>query len=188
MAHSGKVQPASVKIAFVIRIPTLLAAVLALALAIGGLARAQARYGHAPAGGPPAGGYHASPFHGPSPGPRPGSERPPFDYRPSYGPGPPPPESRGEARPYAAPRGPEPIVGWRAAPEPPPGPSPRLGRMASLGWVIERIRRRSPGRQLDAEIISIGGRPAYRVIWFTVHGRRVDYLVDAFSGAILNGP
>ena len=31
------------------------------------------------------------------------------------------------------------------------------------------------------------GRPVYRVFWLTVHGRRVDYLVDAQTGVILNG-
>jgi uncharacterized membrane protein YkoI len=59
--------------------------------------------------------------------------------------------------------------------------------MASLGWVIERIQHRSPGRQLDAEIDYLGGRPVYRVLWVTAQGRRVDYLVDAATGVILSG-
>jgi uncharacterized membrane protein YkoI len=59
--------------------------------------------------------------------------------------------------------------------------------MASLGWVIERIQHRSPGRQLDAEIDYLAGRPVYRVLWVTAQGRRVDYLVDAATGVILSG-
>jgi len=54
--------------------------------------------------------------------------------------------------------------------------------------VIERLQRRSPGRQLDAEINYMDGRPVYRVIWLTVRGRRIDYIVDATTGAILAGP
>jgi uncharacterized membrane protein YkoI len=59
--------------------------------------------------------------------------------------------------------------------------------MASLGWVIESIRRLSPGRQLDANVDYMDGRPVYRVRWLTVHGRRMDYLVDAETGVILSG-
>ena len=59
--------------------------------------------------------------------------------------------------------------------------------MASLGWVIESIRRRTPGRQLDAEVAMVGGRPVYHVLWITPQGRRMDYIVDAQSGAILSG-
>jgi uncharacterized membrane protein YkoI len=59
--------------------------------------------------------------------------------------------------------------------------------MASLGWVIESIQRRSPGRQLDADVAYMDGRPVYRVRWLTVHGRRMDYLVDAETGVIISG-
>ena len=103
----------------------------------------------------------------------------PVEGPPPYGPPPryvsPPPR-----RPYDAP------MGWRAAPRPPPGiegPQPS----ASLGWVIQSIQRRSPGRQLDSNIDYRDGRPVYRVRWLTVHGRRMDYLVDAETGVILSG-
>jgi uncharacterized membrane protein YkoI len=59
--------------------------------------------------------------------------------------------------------------------------------MASLGWVVESIDRRSPGRVLDARVEDLGGRPVYRVIWLTVHGRRMEYTVDAATGAVLDG-
>lgn len=110
----------------------------------------------------------------------------PYGPPPSYAPpryASPPPR-----RPYEAP------PGWRAAPRQPPGmdaPRPSAGfegaRMASLGFVIESIRRRSPGRQLDADVGYLDGRPVYRVRWLTVHGRRMDYLVDARTGVILSG-
>ncbi len=61
----------------------------------------------------------------------------------------------------------------------------KRGRMAPLGQVIGEINRRAPGRQLDAGIEDIGGRPVYRVRWMTANGRRVDYIVDAATGAIL---
>ena len=61
----------------------------------------------------------------------------------------------------------------------------RHGQMAPLGRIIDGIGRRTPGRQLDAGIEYEGGRPVYRVRWMTTHGRRVDFIVDAASGAIL---
>jgi hypothetical protein len=62
----------------------------------------------------------------------------------------------------------------------------RQGQMAPLGQVIQGLRQRTPGRQLDVGIEYMGPRAVYRVRWMTVHGRRVDYIVDAASGAILS--
>jgi hypothetical protein len=56
-----------------------------------------------------------------------------------------------------------------------------------LGRVIEQVRIRTPGRQLDAGLEYQGERPIYRVRWMTKDGRRIDYLIDAVSGAILSG-
>ena len=61
----------------------------------------------------------------------------------------------------------------------------RHGQLAPLGRVIQGIGRRAPGRQLDTGIEYRGGRPVYRVRWVTAHGRRIDYIVDAATGAIL---
>ena len=61
----------------------------------------------------------------------------------------------------------------------------KQGRYAPLGRVIAEIRRRTPGRQLDAGLEQWGGRAVYRVRWATNDGRRIDYIVDAQSGAIL---
>jgi hypothetical protein len=54
-----------------------------------------------------------------------------------------------------------------------------------LGQAIQSIRRRDSGRELDAGLEQWGGRPAYRVRWAEPDGRRIDYMVDAVSGAIL---
>lgn len=62
----------------------------------------------------------------------------------------------------------------------------RFGQFAPLGRVIDEIGRRNPGRQLDTGIEYQGGRALYRVRWVTAHGRRVDYMVDAATGAILS--
>ena len=63
----------------------------------------------------------------------------------------------------------------------------RQRRMMPLGDVIEQIRRQAPGRQLDAGLEYQGDRPIYRVRWMTKDGRRIDYLIDAATGAILGG-
>lgn len=61
----------------------------------------------------------------------------------------------------------------------------RQGRYVPLSRVIEEIRRRYPGQQLDAGLEQAAGRPVYRVRWAGAHGRRIDYIVDARTGAIL---
>jgi hypothetical protein len=67
----------------------------------------------------------------------------------------------------------------------------RLGvqkrQLMPLGRLIEKISRRTPGRQLDTGLEEVNGRPTYRVRWMTRDGRRIDYLIDATSGAILRG-
>lgn len=72
--------------------------------------------------------------------------------------------SRGDARPAAA---------------------GREQRLVPLPQVIEQVRRRTPGRLLDAGVEG-GDRPVYRVRWAGDDGRRVDYVVDAESGRILS--
>jgi len=61
----------------------------------------------------------------------------------------------------------------------------QAGRHVPLAQVIEAIRKRTPGRQLDAGIENEGGKPVYRVRWTTEKGRRIDYIVDARTGRIL---
>ncbi|HEY2708025.1 MAG TPA: PepSY domain-containing protein [Caulobacteraceae bacterium] len=63
----------------------------------------------------------------------------------------------------------------------------RQRKLMPLAVVIERLRAHAPGRQLDAGLEYQGERPIYRVRWMTRDGRRIDYLIDAASGAILSG-
>jgi len=63
----------------------------------------------------------------------------------------------------------------------------RQGQLAPLGGVIQNIRRVTPGRQLDAGLEYMGPRLVYRVRWMTARGRRLDYFVDAATGAIISG-
>ena len=63
----------------------------------------------------------------------------------------------------------------------------RQHRIMPLSRVIEQLNARSPGRQLDAGLEYQGDRPIYRVRWMTRTGQRVDYLIDAATGAILSG-
>lgn len=61
----------------------------------------------------------------------------------------------------------------------------RGGDILPLARVLGEIRRRTPGRQLDVGLEDSGGRPVYRVRWAAEDGRRIDYLVDARTGAVL---
>ena len=62
------------------------------------------------------------------------------------------------------------------------------GANVPLDRVVETIRRRTPGRMLDAGLeADSGGRSVYRVRWAAQDGRRIDFLVDAASGSILSG-
>lgn len=61
----------------------------------------------------------------------------------------------------------------------------RGGDIQPLGRVLAQVARRAPGRLLDAGLEEQGGQPVYRVRWAANDGRRIDYLVDARSGAIL---
>jgi hypothetical protein len=62
----------------------------------------------------------------------------------------------------------------------------REGQLAPLGRVIGRIGQITPGRQLDSHLEYVGPRLVYRVRWITEQGRRVDYFVDAATGAIIS--
>jgi hypothetical protein len=64
----------------------------------------------------------------------------------------------------------------------------REGRDVPLDQVIETVRRRTPGRLLDAGIEQgPDGRARYRVRWASANGQRIDFLVDAHSGVVI-GP
>jgi hypothetical protein len=63
----------------------------------------------------------------------------------------------------------------------------RQGRYVPLNRVIPSLQRRFPGRQLDAGLEQgWDGRPVYRVRWAATNGRRIDFIVDAQTGAVLD--
>lgn len=61
----------------------------------------------------------------------------------------------------------------------------RQGDILPLPQVLGPIGQRTPGRLLDAGLELAGDRPVYRVRWAAADGRRIDYHVDARSGAVL---
>jgi hypothetical protein len=62
----------------------------------------------------------------------------------------------------------------------------RQGRYVPLSRVLPELRRRSPGRQLDAGLEQgWDGRPVYRVRWGAANGRRIDYIIDARTGQVI---
>ena len=62
----------------------------------------------------------------------------------------------------------------------------RQGALMPLRQVMAKIRAGTPGRLLDAGIEpGPGGRPAYRVRWAAANGQRIDFIVDAASGALI---
>ena len=63
----------------------------------------------------------------------------------------------------------------------------RSGQIKSMGWIVGRLQGRG-GRMLDANLgQGPNGEPVYRVIWASPDGRRIDYIIDARTGAILQG-
>lgn len=64
----------------------------------------------------------------------------------------------------------------------------RSGSIKPMGWVVGRLERSRAGRMLDAQLEQgPSGRPVYRVIWAGADGRRSDIIIDAQTGAVLQG-
>jgi uncharacterized membrane protein YkoI len=61
----------------------------------------------------------------------------------------------------------------------------RQGDILPLPHVLRNIARRTPGRLLDAGLENLTGRPVYRIRWAAADGRRIDFFVDARTGALL---
>jgi hypothetical protein len=57
------------------------------------------------------------------------------------------------------------------------------GQTISMQQAVAIVSRRMPGRLLDASPAGSN----YRIVWITPDGRRIDFIVDASSGAILSG-
>jgi hypothetical protein len=162
--RSADVQPGSPR-RFIVRPLSALLTALLLTVALTGAAEAQMRQGRGFGGGfgrAPMHQFRGGPFRRPMPYrlPPPGAYRPPPSVGNSLG------------------------ANWREQQDE-ARQGVRVGQLAPLGRVIQEIGRRSPGRQLDTGIEYQGGRAIYRVRWVTANGRRVDYMVDAATGAIL---
>lgn len=62
----------------------------------------------------------------------------------------------------------------------------RQGRIIPLSRVVQNLERLRPGRVLDAGLeTGPDGRAAYRVRWAATGGRRIDFIIDAETGAII---
>lgn len=61
----------------------------------------------------------------------------------------------------------------------------RRQSLVPLSRVIEQLQRRTPGRQLDVRQENSSNGPIYRIVWSTNDGRRIDYVIDAETGRIL---
>ena len=107
-------------------------------------------------------------------------------YPPAYG-APPPRYPAAPPRSFAPPGAP--FAGnWRAQ-QNEVRQAVREGRNIPLNQAIEAVRRRVPGRELDAGLeAGPNGRPVYRLRWAGQDGRRQDYMVDAGTGAVLGAP
>lgn len=161
-----------------------LVAIIAVACAVAGVAGAQDRRSReGPSRAPPRA-ERAAPYRGPAPG-----MRGPSGYSPGYGPGSgygrgpvyaPPPVYGGVRRPNSL------GADWREQQDEARA-GVRQGQLMPLGRVIEGLRTRTGGRQLDAGLEFQDGRQVYRLRWVTRDGRRIDYIIDAASGAILRG-
>jgi hypothetical protein len=66
-----------------------------------------------------------------------------------------------------------------------PPPQAQAVRLVPLNAVVDAIARSVPGRLLDASPPSGGPRPVYRIRWQANSGQRIDFVVDAQTGAII---
>jgi hypothetical protein len=113
--------------------------------------------------------------------PPPQAYAPPQHYAPpqAYAP---PPAYASPPRSYSYAPAPNSLgSGWR-----PQQPEARRQGNVPLGQVMANINSRTPGRMLDAGVEpGPDGRPAYRVRWAARGGHRIDFIVDAATGAII---
>jgi hypothetical protein len=137
------------------------------------------------------GGYRGQPY---APAPRGYAyPAPAYPYRqaappPNYAPPPQAyaaPPAYAQPRPYSSPAPNSLGSGWL-----PQQPEARRGvgegTMRPLGDVVANIQRTVRGRMLDAGVEpGPDGRPTYRVRWAAAGGRRIDFIVDAATGAII---
>jgi hypothetical protein len=110
---------------------------------------------------------------------------------PAYTPPPPPPSPQGAPQqPYYRGQAPAPwrnsLGAYSGGQQEAARQGVRSGRAMPLGQLTAGIRRSVPGRMLDAyPETGPDGRPAYRIRWAAAGGRRIDFIVDAATGAII---
>ncbi len=136
-------------------------------------------------------GFHAGPGRAPPHAAYPGAYPPPRSAYPPSPYGPPPGAPMYAGRPYPSPYPPPAAYGagfsggWRAQQDE-VRRAVRDGRHVPLSQAIAAVRQRSPGHMLDAGMEpGPEGRALYRLRWATNDGRRIDYLVDAATGAVV---
>jgi hypothetical protein len=62
----------------------------------------------------------------------------------------------------------------------------RRGAIMPLSRVVANLERLRPGRVLDAGMETApDGRATYRVRWAAAGGRRIDFIIDAATGAVI---
>ena len=62
----------------------------------------------------------------------------------------------------------------------------RSGRSLPLGAIVNQVKRRQPGRLLDADLNDRGGQLVYWLRWMTPNGNVLNMVVDARSGRVLS--
>ena len=97
-----------------------------------------------------------------------------------------PPPAYAQPRPYNYAPAPNSLgSGWRPS-QGEARQGVRSGAMRPLSEVLPNIQRTVRGRMLDAGVEpGPDGRPTYRVRWAAQGGRRIDFIVDAATGAII---
>lgn len=55
-----------------------------------------------------------------------------------------------------------------------------------LYQIVQRLERRVGGQMLDARLVEGGRGEMYVIKWLTDDGRKIEFLVDAQSGAVLD--
>lgn len=72
-------------------------------------------------------------------------------------------------------------------PEPPQLAGAVQTQRISLHDVVVTLAKRTPGRLLDASFVPCAnGREVLQVRWLDTTGRRIDYLVEPATGAVLS--
>lgn len=64
--------------------------------------------------------------------------------------------------------------------------SVREGKTVPLSQIFQNLQRQYGGYQLGADLFDRGGNPQYRIDWMTGDGRKMRFIVDARTGAILD--